>query len=168
MPPSFRVLVDTTTQSPWLRVWTAACLVLQDTTVRRRGWPKCLENARLVSKGVCLCLFFFPPLSLQRYNHSSTVQFLSVLCANLFVSRGQPVSPKQSGRLGAREPRVHIKHETSQLNSGLINHYLTLLSLQKQELLDELFSATCSQKHKKKNCSLCEADIRTVYCSPPS
>lgn len=122
MPPSFLVLVDTTTQSPWLRVWTAACLVLQDTTVRRRGWPRCLENARPVRNSV----FFYFLLKMQ----SKPCRLVSqcqdfVLCASLFVSRGWQASPKQSRRLVGREQRVHIKHGESQLNTSQICHYIT-------------------------------------------
>lgn len=120
MPLSFLVLVDTTTQSPWLRVSTAACLVLQDTTVRRKDWPKCLGNARPVSNGVFV--YFY-----QRYNRSHTAYSFSVsgLCEPICLQGPGKASPKQPGRLVGREQRVHIKHGTSQLNTSYISHYIT-------------------------------------------
>lgn len=138
MPPSFPVLADTTTQSPWLRAWTAACLVLQDTTVRRRGWPKCLGNARLVSNSAFV--YFF-----QRHNHIHTAWFLRVRTLSsapaFIVSRGRQASLKQSKRLAGREQRVHIKHETSQFNTSQSFYFSSLYSFipafqQQQQLLD--------------------------------
>lgn len=97
MPPSSPVLVATTTQSLWLRVWTAACLVLQDTTVKRKGSPKCLESARLVSNRVFV---YFN----TRYNDTHTVPQCQdfVLWASLFVSGCQRLA-SQTKAVGNKE-----------------------------------------------------------------
>lgn len=120
---SFPVLVDTTTQSPWLRVWTAACRVPQDTTVRRRGSPECLENARLVSNSVCVFFISLPKIQSQE---SSLVSRLCPTRWSICLS-GSTNSSKavwRTWRWG-----VWTKHKASRHNISFIFHCFTLFSI---------------------------------------
>ena len=120
-PRSFPVPVDTTTQNPWLRVWTAAFLVLQDIIVRRKDWQKCLGSARPVSWSVCAVLFFCflffffcPKIQSQQYGLVYQCQDF-ILFAMLFVSHGQQISRKQSWKSWwsrRRKCRLSVRHHS--------------------------------------------------------
>lgn len=76
MPPSSPAHEAITTLSRWPTAWTAACPVLQATTVRKSACPLCQGNVKLVSTPPGWDYFFFINLILNSF-WISTIEFIT-------------------------------------------------------------------------------------------